>query len=537
MSKQKSSVMIGFLGTVLDDGFSQRRHKKWRPNVNVHKVMELDRVELFIAPKYEKLAQQVVADIRQIRPEIVVNLIDMPLDNPWDFGEVYEALANWADSYPFDIEQEKYLTHITTGTHVAQICLFLMVESRQIPSVLLQTAPPKGETADCRVELIDLDLARYDVLASRLDKVKHDAVKFLKTGIETKNADFNRLIGQIEQVAMHSNTAMLIMGATGAGKSRLARRIYELKKARHLVSGRFVDVNCATLRGDTAYSALFGHKKGAFTGAMTARDGYLLTAHKGVLFLDEIGELGADEQAMLLIALEDKTFYPMGSDTPIHSDFWLIAGTNKDLKACVRAGTFREDLYARINVWQFTLPALADRRDDIAPNIAYQLVAVGQELGRVVRFSREAYERYLDFAMSERAVWSGNFRDLSASILRLGTLAYDGRIDENLVADEIERLKTLWANDDVMDNHTNDELTINDKLLAKINAQTIDEFDKMQLLNVIKICQNHDNLASAGRALFNHSRLTKSSGNDSDRLRKYLGKFGIAWRDIYDLPK
>lgn len=196
-----------------------------------------------------------------------------------------------------------------------------------------------------------------------------------------------------------------------------------------------------------------------------------------------------------------------------------------------------KSLYARINVWQFTLPALADRRDDIAPNIAYQLVAVGQELGRVVRFSREAYERYLDFAMSERAVWSGNFRDLSASILRLGTLAYDGRIDENLVADEIERLKTLWANDDVMDNHTNDELTINDKLLAKINAQTIDEFDKMQLLNVIKICQNHDNLASAGRALFNHSRLTKSSGNDSDRLRKYLGKFGIAWRDIYDLPK
>lgn len=118
-----------------------------------------------------------------------------------------------------------------------------------------------------------------------------------------------------------------------------------------------MEVNCATLRGDMAYSALFGHKKGAFTGAMTARDGYLLTAHQGVLFLDEIGELGADEQAMLLTALEDKRFYPMGSDTPVHSDFWLIAGTNKDLKACVRAGTFREDLYARINVWQYTLPA------------------------------------------------------------------------------------------------------------------------------------------------------------------------------------
>ncbi|STZ04430.1 Nif-specific regulatory protein [Moraxella equi] len=255
----KKSVMLGFLGTVLDDGYSQRRHTKWRPNVNVHQVMAFDRVELFISPKYERLALQVVADIQEIRPDITVNLVDMPLDNPWDFGEVYEKLASWADSYPFDIEQENYFTHITTGTHVAQICLFLLVENRQIPSLLLQTAPPKD--SPCQVETIDLDLARYDALASRLSKVRDDAVRFLKTDIATKNPTFNALIGQIEQVAMGSKSPMLIMGATGAGKSQLARRIYELKKARHLVAGRFVDVNCATLRGDMAYSALFGHKK------------------------------------------------------------------------------------------------------------------------------------------------------------------------------------------------------------------------------------------------------------------------------------
>lgn len=524
----KKSVMLGFLGTVLDDGFSQRRHAKWRPNVNVHKVMAFDRVELFISPKYERLALQVVADIKDIRPDITVNLVDMPLDNPWDFGEVYEKLASWADTYPFDIEQENYFTHITTGTHVAQICLFLLVESRQIPSLLLQTAPPKGDTA-CLVETIDLDLARYDALASRLSKVKDDAVRFLKTDIATKNPTFNALIGQIEQVAMGSKSPMLIMGATGAGKSQLARRIYELKKARHLVAGRFVDVNCATLRGDMAYSALFGHKKGAFTGAMTARDGYLLTAHQGVLFLDEIGELGANEQAMLLTALEDKRFYPMGSDTPVHSDFWLIAGTNKDLKACVRAGTFREDLYARINVWQYTLPALKDRKEDIAPNIAYQLDIAGFELGRKVRFGRVAYERYLAFCMSDGAVWRGNFRDLSASILRLATLANDGKINEILVDDEIGRLQTLWADDD---NQLDKKSNINPELLNKINAQDLDEFDKMQLLNVITLCQSHPNMASAGRALFNHSRLGKANANDSDRLRKYLGKFGVSWGEI-----
>ncbi|WP_066805093.1 RNA repair transcriptional activator RtcR [Moraxella oblonga] len=519
-------VLISFLGTVLDDGFSQRRHHKWRPNVNVHKVMAFERVELFIAPKYERLALQVVDDIKAINPNVEINLVQMPLNNPWDFGEVYEKLAEWADSYPFDIEQETYLTHITTGTHVAQICLFLLVESRQIPSLILQTAPPKGDKPDCGVEVIDLDLARYDALASRLDRVKNDALKFLKNDIETKNTAFNAMIGQIEAVAIGSNTPILLTGATGAGKSRLARRIYDLKKARHLISGQFVAVNCATLRGDTAYSALFGHKKGAFTGAMTARDGYLLTAHKGVLFLDEIGELGLDEQAMLLTALEDKVFYPMGSDTPVKSDFWLIAGTNKDLKACVKAGSFREDLYARINIWQYTLPPLADRREDIAPNIQYQLVAVGQELGRTVRFDKGAYHRYLDFAMSGQAKWQGNFRDLSASILRLATLANNGRIGMELVADEIQRLNDLWADDDKK------VYKIHNKLIDKINAQNLDEFDKMQLLNVIEFCANYDTLASAGRALFNQSRLDKKVSNDSDRLRKYLGRFGISWGEI-----
>jgi transcriptional regulatory protein RtcR len=98
------------------------------------------------------------------------------------------------------------------------------------------------------------------------------------------------------------------MGPTGAGKSKLARRIFELKKLRHAVTGDFIDVNCATLRGDGAMSTLFGHVKGAFTGALRDRPGVLRTADKGVLFLDEIGDLGIDEQAMLLRALEEKRF-------------------------------------------------------------------------------------------------------------------------------------------------------------------------------------------------------------------------------------
>src|SRR4029077_20611819 len=127
------------------------------------------------------------------------------------------------------------------------------------------------------------------------------------------------------------------------------------------LSGRFVEVNCATLRGDQAMSALFGHKRGAFTGAQTDRAGLLKEADQGLIFLDEIGELGADEQAMLLRALEDKTFLPLGADRELGSDFQLIAGTNCDLAAFVRSGQFREDLLARINLWTFQLPGLAQR--------------------------------------------------------------------------------------------------------------------------------------------------------------------------------
>ena len=172
----------------------------------------------------------------------------------------------------------------------------------------------------------------------------------------TQNAAYEQLIADVEKVATRSTAPILLLGATGVGKSQLATQIYALKKNKaknKQALGAFVEVNCATLRGDTAMSVLFGHVKGAFTGAASSREGLLKSADGGLLFLDEIGELGLDEQAMLLTALEARRFYPLGSDTPIDVSFQLMAGTNKDLRQAVADGEFRADLFARLNTWTF----------------------------------------------------------------------------------------------------------------------------------------------------------------------------------------
>lgn len=530
--RAKKTVAIGFIGTTLDRvGKGANRWNKWRPSIGLCQQPDLliDRLELIhgLDARDISLAERIRADIEQISPETEVRLQPMQLRNPWDFEEVYGALHDFTSGYPFDTECEDYLVHITTGTHVAQICWFLLTEARYLPARLIQTSPTRRRTEVDPVTgtytLIDLDLSRYDRIASRFQSTRLEGLAFLKSGIATRNAAFNRSIEQIERVAVRSSAPMLLIGPTGAGKSFLARRVYELKRSRHLVEGRFVEVNCATLRGDGAMSALFGHIKGAFTGAQNARDGLLRAADGGMLFLDEIGELGLDEQAMLLKAIEEKRFFPLGSDKEVSSDFLLIAGTHRDLRARVAEGLFREDLYARINLWTFDLPGLAGRREDIEPNIDFELQRHAREQGRLVRFNLEARRRYLAFASSSEAAWQGNFRELSASITRMATLADSGRIDEAQVQEEIERLRRAWGQQDDSDQVA--------RLLGEA-ADALDLFDRLQLRAVIEVCGQADSLSDAGRRLFDRSRLAKASANDADRLRKYLARFGLDWTQL-----
>lgn len=527
------TVAFSILGTTLDRrGKGNDRWGRWRPTVSLCQQDDLviDRLELLVDNHSRGLAAQVVADLKVVSPETEVVLNTVNFTAPWDFESVYGMLLDFARTYSFKPDSEEYLVHITTGTHVAQICWYLLTEARYIPAKLVQTSPPrKQENTSCgEYQIIDLDLSKYDQIASRFQTDHQEGTNYLKSGIATRNAAFNRMIEQLEQVSIRSSEPILLTGPTGAGKSQLAEKVFELRKRRATLQGRFVPVNCATLRGDNAMSALFGHKKGAFTGATSDRLGLLREANKGLLFLDEIGELGLDEQAMLLKAVEDKRFIPFGADTEVSSEFQLIAGTNKDLYHAVRKGQFREDLLARIDVWTYQLPSLKERIEDLEPNIDYELERFTRKSGHLIRFNTAAKAKYLKFSESCSALWSANFRDLNASITRMGTLADGGRITVEVVEEEIARLQRKWSS---KDESQSDSIYI-DSLLGQGYSLKLDRYEQIKLAGLLRVCQSSKSMAEAGRKLFQVSRAEKKSANDSHRVKQLLAKYDVTFETL-----
>ena len=531
------TTVISVLGTQKDahGGTGPSRWDTWRPTIGLVQQDDLpiDELHLIFNREHANLAERVKADIAHVSPETKVVFDIIQLRNPWDFEEVYEKFYDYAKSPCFHEEKTRYYIHMSTGSHVEQICLFLLAESRHLAAKLIQTTPREGHVSRSKDPkgthtVIDLDLSRYDKLARRFETERQDDVSFLKQGIDTKNAAFNRLIDTIERVSVRSSEPILLTGPTGAGKSQLARQIYLLKKQSGKIKGAFVAVNCATLGGDLAKSALFGHKKGAFSGAGTDHVGYLKEADGGIVFLDEIGELPLEAQAMLLKAIEEKTFRPLGATADEHSDFLLICGTNRDLSEDVQEHTFRQDLLSRIDLWSFQLPGLADRREDIEPNLDYELNKFGGKTGKHVSFNKEARELFLAFALSPENPWTGNFRDLNAMVVRMATLADGGRITADLVRDEIDRsnARTKKNPEQVAPAEAVDLAA----LLGADYAERYDDFDLVQLAHVVRTCRASESMADAARKLFAVSFRSKKSSNNTDRLSKYLAKFGLKFR-------
>ena len=227
------------------------------------------------------------------------------------------------------------------------------------------------------------------------------------------------VIGLIRQVAVFDST-VLVLGESGTGKEVAARAIHDLSPRRNRP---FVAVNCGAIPADLLESELFGHEKGAFTGAIAARKGRFEIAEGGTLFLDEIGDMSPSMQVKLLRVLQERVFERVGNHTPIRCNVRIIAATHRNLEAAIAQGTFREDLFHRLNVFPIEMPALRERREDL-PALVSEFSARNAAEGRgSVRFSARA------LAALAAHPWSGNVRELSNLVERMSIVRAGQTVD------------------------------------------------------------------------------------------------------------
>jgi two-component system response regulator HydG len=273
----------------------------------------------------------------------------------------------------------------------------------------------------------------------------------------------------VRVVAPADSLSVLILGASGTGKEYVARQIHEL-------SGRadapFIAVDCGALPKELAASELFGHVKGAFTGATENKTGMFAVANHGTLFLDEVGNLSMEVQVLLLRALQEKRYRPVGGKEEVKADIRLVAATNEDLERAITEGRFREDLFHRLNEFPLYVPLLAECPEDIIPLAEFMLDIANRELGKDVKgFDRETQKRLKAYP------WPGNIRELKGAVKRAALLAKDDWItSEDVDLPNKSKQAEVYA--------LNDERTERTTILKALEATGNDRKAAAKLLGI-----------------------------------------------------
>ncbi len=327
-------------------------------------------------------------------------------------------------------------------------------------------------------------------LTSELKKLKalvHDRYDF--ENIVAKSDAMRQVLEQVHRIAK-TDSNVLLYGESGTGKELIA-------KAVHLASDRsdkpYVAINCAAIPETLLESELFGHEKGAFTGAIRASKGLFTQADGGTVFLDEIGDMSLSLQAKFLRVLQERQFYPLGGDRPVRVDVRVIAATNKDLEQEVANGDFREDLYFRIHVIPIILPPLRERRDDIPPLVERFLDRYRNEMGKKIKgLSSDAMRRLLEYD------WPGNVRELENALEYAVAMSRDSVI----TAEHILQTKSPG-----------------DEPLRPLK-EARDQFERQYLIDILKITRG------------NVSRASELSGKYRADFYNLLRKHGLKAADF-----
>lgn len=375
------------------------------------------------------------------------------LENPSDYTAVYKTAEAVLKALNINLAAEKIFYLLSPGTP-AMAAVLLLLGKTKYPGAFLQTYQNALKEVslpfNLSLEVIPELLHKSDSVIQSISATEQmDCDEgIIGTGPAMKN-----IINQAAHAALY-DVPVLLTGESGSGKEMFARTIWRNSRRK---DKPFEAINCAALPGNLLESELFGHEKGAFTGAMTKRAGAFARANGGTLFLDEIGECSPELQAKLLRVLQPlpnkpitcREFYPVGSDKPVRTNVRIIAATNRDLLSMIEAHTFREDLYYRLAVINLRIPPLREHKEDI-PKLAEAFLKKGnEEFRKGIPFYQDKFfsEETIKFLMQAR--WKGNIRELRNAVLQ-GIVMADGpeilpetiNLSSAFISDELENRAT-----------------------------------------------------------------------------------------------
>ena len=390
------------------------------PLLSLLSVHSYDSIYLFCnAPTYLERARMVQQIVESQEEVTEFHFVSLELESPIDYGEIYtkfsRTVAGILEQLPADVEISVLLD---PGTPQMQTAWFLLAASGALPARLLQGVPPRFAAGAYKVRTVDLSSPAFPTISLRPDVAPvaskmltspawtpEDAVKEIELTswyagreaptILAKSPPFLAVLEQARRVASYP-LSVVLLGETGTGKEMIARLIHECSSRN---SGPFVCVDCSSILASIAESELFGHKKGAFTGAERDRPGMLRAADGGTVFLDEVGDLSLEIQPKLLRVLEAGLVTPVGTHEEIAVDVRVIAATNHDLSRRVAEGAFRRDLYERLAQAVLEVPPLRERAEDTPVLIRHYLREWNTAYGESKRLPSEIMQFLLDYPL------------------------------------------------------------------------------------------------------------------------------------------
>lgn len=415
------------------------------PILSLVGAKSFDRVILFSTPGAEKNTQATQEALPSLHPGLGVEVRDLPVADPTDYIAILRGLRAHLRDICESAPQAQYFIAVASGTPQMHACWVLLAASGEIPAHILHIRPPRFVSKD-RSLVSEVDLTSPDFPLVRASvgtlEVPDTAPPDVETamqqlGIVSDHPAIRKAL-EIGATLAPSTAPILILGETGTGKELFARFVHRLS-GRSL--DRFVPLNCAAMPKDLVESLLFGHKRGAFTGATSDQIGKFDQATGGTLFLDELAELPLATQAKLLRVLQDGLVEALGDKKPHKVDVRIIAATNQDVRKAIRQGRFREDLYYRLDVGEVRLPPLRERRSDIPKIALHVLDRVNATLKKPKRLSPGALTRLQNHA------WPGNVRDLENVIERSVRLARQDVLDADglLIGEPVTSVDSLAA--------------------------------------------------------------------------------------------